>query len=127
MHSYTVLLTLLASASLIAALPQATPTPSAADVYTGADVNDAWPGGDDVNATATLRRRGGYGECEECSPTPTPCQECDPTPPPEPPCDECEKKKRYKGSIYVKCEDCDDEECCKCIGLDTYNPHVIPL
>jgi hypothetical protein len=115
MRSLAIFIGILASASLISALPQATPTPQATDVYTGTDVDDAWPGGDLVNTTSSLRRRGSPSDG---------CEECEPTPRTPPPCDECEKKKRYKGSIYVKCEDCDDEECCKCIGLDTDKPHV---
>jgi len=49
-------------------------------------------------------------------PTPEPtCVEC----PPEP-CFNC-----TKGCIYIECDDCGDQECCKSLGLDKYTPYFL--
>jgi hypothetical protein len=87
--------------SLAAAVPQPQPSLSAADVYTSINVTDGFP--------KRLAQRGydGGDECTEC--------------PPEPTCDT-----RWKGCLYIECNDCDceDEDCCACIGLEKETPYV---
>ena len=100
MHSY--ILALAAIAGLVSALPQPAPEPTgptAADIYTPSDVNDAFP----------LAKRGYDNECVECPPTPP----------------ECGCENRWKGCLYVECGKCDkDYDCCECLGLNKDTPYV---
>ena len=100
MHS-VLLVAFAALASLAAAAPQPQTTSAPATpvgIFTNASVADPAP--------YKLKARGYKGECVDC--------------PPEPPkCD------RYKGCLYIECsDDCEDENCCECIGLETYKPYV---
>ena len=98
----SIILSLAALVGLAAAVPQPQAELNDTDIYTPASKNDAFP-------SSNLTRRGDYGDdyCEEC--------------PPEP-CDH----KRWKGCLYVECDDCDcdDDDCCSCIGLDKGKPYV---
>jgi hypothetical protein len=41
-------------------------------------------------------------------------------------CAECPPEDyRYKGCLYIECsDDCEDEDCCSCIGLHEKKPYV---
>ena len=45
-------------------------------------------------------------ECVKCPPEPEICNNC------------------TKGCIYIECDDCDKEDCCKCLGLEKKKPYV---
>jgi|SRR5271169_3326413 len=71
-------------------------------IFTNSSVSDGFP--------SKLKARGYHEDT---------CTEC----PPEPPtCD------RYKGCLYIECsDDCEDEKCCECIGLEKEKPYVHKL
>ena len=87
---------------LAAALPQPPVGTPPNDLFTPDDKPDGFPVGN-------LTTRGYDDDCVECPPKP---------------CDTCDHK-RWKGCLYIECDDdCDTEDCCECIGLKPEKPYV---
>jgi len=98
MHAAILALSIFAGLTAAVPQPQTTSVAVPSGIFTNASVSDAFP--------SKLKARGYDDKCTEC--------------PPEPPtCD------RYKGCLYIECsDDCEDENCCECIGLEKEKPYV---